>query len=311
VAKSQGKLVSAGPKACSRLRRCEVGKVLKVVGILLVVAVLLVGVMTANGWNPAPKRPRSQLAPQPTSLAVAFQSADQPTATVTPTTTPTVTVTVTPTGTQTPKADPKVDEPDPIDTLTSSGWTVTFYEGVTVQMRQWAEDLEPVVPGWSEFPNVDFPKYDFEAKDGLEYGMAESAYCQQDGRCDVNVPAMHYRLITGDYAIPGIGECSAGNGRDGCAIALFNVGEVTAMFRDGTVDYGFTVFGRYWNGNAMPVTIRALASNTAYNMLNVEGGVNRGSNCSNPDGCEVVEITANILSGNQLLMKAVTHVARP
>ncbi|MGI5826539.1 MAG: hypothetical protein ACOX50_03950, partial [Patescibacteria group bacterium] len=245
---------------------------LKVVGILLVVAILLVGaVMTANGWNPVPKRPRSQLVPQPTSLAVAFQSADQPTAavvatptaTVTSTTTPTVTATVTPTSTR----DPKVDEPDPIDTFTSNGWTVTFYEGVTDQMRQWAEDLEPIVSGWSEFPNVDFPKYDFEAKDGLEYGMAESAYCQQDGRCDVNVPAMHYRLITGDYAIPGIGECSAGSGRDGCAVAMFNVGDVTAMFRDGTVDYGFTVFGRYWNGNAMPVTIRALASNTAYNML--------------------------------------------
>jgi hypothetical protein len=261
----------------------------------------------------------------PQTVVYVYEATEVPQATVAPTLTPTLEptvdrvalletqvavrtcVTVTPTLANTTKATAaplaKVDDPDPLDTLGVNDWKVTFYEGVTNQMRDWAKNLPPVVLDWGKFPNEDFPKYDFEAKDGVEYGMAESSFCGQDERCDVNVPAMHYRLITGDYSIPGMGECADG---DGCAIILINVGSVTAMFRDSSVDYGFTVFGRYWNGDAMPVTLRALASNTAYNMLNVEGGVNRGSNCSSPDGCEGVWITANILSGNKLLMKAET-----
>jgi len=203
-----------------------------------------------------------------------------------------------------------VSAPDPLESVTTGNWEVSYYTGVTDQMRGWGRDLKDLVTDWSEFPNVDFPKYNFLAKDGVEYGMAESAYCQQSQTCDVNVPAMHYRLVTGDYNIPGIDECSFDNDKAGCGIALFNVGVTTAMFRGSKVDYGFTVEGRYWNGDAMATTIWALMSNTAYNMLNKESNVNMGANCSSPDGCAKVRLTVVVLSGNQLLMKAVTIVNR-
>jgi hypothetical protein len=129
---------------------------------------------------------------------------------------------------------------------------------------------------------------------------------------------MHYRLITGDYVINGVDECQKASKTDpGCGIALFNVGDVTAMFRDQHVDYGFTVEGRYWNGDAMPTTLWARTSNTFYNMLN-EGGtafgiplpVNMGANCSSAFGCKSVRLTVVIISGNQILLKATTTVTR-
>lgn len=198
-----------------------------------------------------------------------------------------------------------------VSSFTTGKWNVVTYKGVTDQIAGWGKDLKDPVLDWSEFPNVDFPKYSFKAADGVEYGMAESAFCQQGQTCDVNVPAMHYRLITGDYAITGVDECKKASDNDpGCGIILINVGGVTAMFRDQHVDYGFTVEGRYWNGDAMPVTIWALSSNTLYNMLNEAGDVNMGANCSVYNGCQSVRISVVIMSGNQILLKATTTVAR-
>lgn len=191
----------------------------------------------------------------------------------------------------------------------NSSWSITYFAGATDQTHGWGDNLKPLVINWSKFPNVDFPEYDFNAQDGVEYGMAESAYCQQDTRCDVNTAAMHYRLITGDYNISGVDSCTATD-RMGCAIMLVNVGDVTAMWRDSHVDYGFTVTGRYWNGDAMATTIFALGSNTMYNMLNGEGAVNAGANCSVPNGCTSVRFAVVITSANQALMKAVTVVAK-
>lgn len=206
---------------------------------------------------------------------------------------------------------------EPLTTTQKGGWRVELYEGATSQMEGWVQQLKDLVKDFSKFPNVEFTKYQFLPKDGVEYGMAESAYCQRSQTCDINVPAMHYRLVTGDYNIPGIDGCSFDENGAGCAIALFNVGEVTAMFRESTVDYGFTVAGRYWNGDAMPVTVWALASHTAYAMLNIGGTVvgvslpvNPGANCSSPAGCKRVRLTFAIISGNELLMKGVTMVAK-
>jgi uncharacterized protein YceK len=198
-----------------------------------------------------------------------------------------------------------------VDSFKTGNWNVTTFQGITDQITGWGKNLKDPVKDWSKFPNVDFPKYSFKATDGVEYGMAESAYCQQDQTCDINVPAMHYRLITGDYDINGVDECKKISETDpGCGIILVNVGNVTAMFRNQSVDYGFTVEGRYWNGNAMPTTIWALSSNTVYNMLNVEGDVNMGANCSVSGGCTSVRLTTVIMSGNQILLKATTIVTR-
>ncbi len=227
-----------------------------------------------------------------------------------PTTAPTLAPTNPPA--QIPAAsEGQADVRSEVGKMSTNGWDIVMYDGVTDQMKTWAGSFKAPALDWSQYPNVDFPKHDFLAKDGVEYGMAESAFCQQDQTCDVNVPAMHYRLITGDYAINGVDECKkASDTEPGCGIILVNVGNVTAMFRDQHVDYGFTVEGRYWNGDAMPVTLWALSSNTAYNMLNLEGNVNMGANCSVPGGCASVRLTIVIMSGNQILLKATTTVTR-
>lgn len=190
--------------------------------------------------------------------------------------------------------------------ITKGAWTITYYQGATDQMKNWGGSLKDPVTDWSKFPNENFPKYNFSSKDGVEYGMAESAYCQQDQRCDINVAAMHYRLISGDYIIPQIDECKATD-TQGCAIVLVNVGGVTTMYRNSSVDYGFTVTGRYWNGDAMPITIWALSSNTAFNMMEANK-VNRGANCSVPQGCKSIRFAFTIISGNELLMKGVAVI---
>ncbi|MGB9637554.1 MAG: hypothetical protein ACPLY7_02025, partial [Microgenomates group bacterium] len=256
------------------------------------------GCESKNGQTPTPA-----FGVTPTSMIEAPVS----TATATATKTATAVATATVTATETPVV---FKEEKPEETLEQEGWQVEIYKNATSQMRDWVKELKNPVTDWSEFPNVDFPKYGFKAENGVEYGMAESAYCQQGQTCDVNVPAMHYRLITGDYNIPGIDKCLFDKDGAGCSIALFNVGNVTAMFRDSSVDYGFTVSGRYFNGEAMPETIRALLSNAAYNMLNEEGGVNKGANCSSPAGCAKVRLAFVILSGNELLVKGVTSLEK-
>lgn len=219
-------------------------------------------------------------------------------------------------------AIPVVVEPTATPTLVSETWTVigssqwsiAYFPGATDQMKAW--EFQDLVKDWDKFPNVDLPKYQFLAQDGVEYGMAESAYCQRFQKCDVNIPAMHYRLVTGDYTIPGVDSCTIDEGA-GCGIMLINVGTVTAMFRESSIDYGFTVEGRYWNGDAMPIAIRALLSHVAYNMLNVGGNllginfpVNQGANCSSAFGCQKVRLVFAVTSGNELLMKGLTTVSR-
>lgn len=199
--------------------------------------------------------------------------------------------------------------PTPSSTQQMGDWQLQYFGGATPQMTGWK--FENLVKSWDKFPNVDNPRFGFLARDGVEYGMAESAFGQLASRVDVNVPAMHYRLVTGEYDIPGVDTgTDVSGGVVGHGIMLINVGNVTAMFRNSMVDYGFTVEGRYWNGDAMPVTVRALLSHTAYNMLNQAGAVNPGANCSIPGGCTSVRLVFVILSGNEVLMKGVSFVSR-
>jgi len=196
-------------------------------------------------------------------------------------------------------------------------WNVEIFDGATDQMRGWIEELKNLDPvKWPNFPNVDNPQAGFVAANGLEYGMAESVYCQQDQTCDIPISAGHYRIITADYDIPGIDACMGSEANQGCGIMLINVGDVTANFRDAKVDTGFTVFGRYWNGDKLPEAIYGGLSHVANNMLNLnsalnpDGSVNAGANCSVREGCKSVRLAFAIISGNELLVKGVTTVNR-
>jgi len=263
----------------------------KYVGLLvfaLVVAAL--GLVLLRPLSIAPTAPVAQ-------ATIALPAAVQ---LVAPTQVP-VTLTEVPAPTQSPQS------------VSSGSWEIELFSGATQQMRGWSfQALDPV--NWPDFPNVDNPQVGFRAADGLEYGMDESLYCQRNQTCDIVVPAMHYRIISGDYNL-GFDSCEGSVAGEGCAIMLVNVGNVSADFREIQIDLGFTVFGRYWNGDKMPLAIWAGLSHVVHNMLNLlpqvgSGDVNRGANCSVPQGCQSVRAAFVIMSGNEILVKGVTTVSR-
>lgn len=204
-----------------------------------------------------------------------------------------------------------------IGTTTTSGqsasWTLEIFNGATPQMLAWQwRDLNPSL--WPVFPNVDNVNAGFLAANGLEYGEDESGYCEQQELCDVVVPAMHYRVITGDYSL-GFDTCTAQNGQ-GCGIILVNVGNVSASFEDVSVDFGFTVWGRYWNGDVLNDAIWATLSHVGNNMLDMDSELNpnelqnAGANCSVPTGCTSARLTFVIVSGNEVLIKGTETIFR-
>ena len=201
-----------------------------------------------------------------------------------------------------------------MSTTKTGDWEVTYFEGVTEQIKGWVfPNLDPVK--WPEFPNVDNPLADFKASDGLEYGIDEHQFCQQDQTCDMSVPAMHYRIISGDYDL-GFDQCVGSVGDQGCAIMAVNVGDVTAVFRSIMIDLGFNVMGRYWNGDVLPTAIWAVLSHVGSNMLNMNSTLNpikiqnAGANCSSPEACKTVRLAFVITSGNEVLVKGVTIISK-
>lgn len=223
--------------------------------------------------------------------------------------TPAPTATVQPTATAEPTAQP-TDAPTAL-TTTSGNWEIQYFDGATDEMRAWSfKDLEP--NNWPVFPNVENGAY--PASQGLEYGEDLSVFCQYKKTCDFVTAARHYRLYTGDYNLQPVGECKAKDGQ-GCALMVINVGEVTSSFEDQHFDTGWTVTGRYWDGNYLPQAIWAGMSHATANMLNLNtalnpGGTNAGANCSVPDGCVSVESTFAVISGNEVLMIGRSTVTR-
>lgn len=206
-------------------------------------------------------------------------------------------------------------------------WNVTLYEGATDQMDQWFRNLQNPDPArWPSFPNVPNPLVpEFrvvngsEVPDGLEYGLDERNFCDND-ICDLVVDARSYHLVTGDYDL-GFISCKAENGI-GCAFAVFNVGNETANFENIHVNNGFSLTGRYWNGDTLWMALWGLSSHVIANMtnfptngagddtLNDPDRTNAGTNCSDPAGCGGVHFTFVITSGNHVLAIAQTTFTR-
>lgn len=249
-----------------------------------------------------------------------------PTAVMTPTQTvsPTIVITptlgaVTPTATATPKnvvesytifKTEKVNEMNIAWTshaMKDRGDGTTFYEWAKAEYPEWPA-VEPA--NWPTAPNVPNPLADWfrvvngdQVPDGVEIpDTGERNFCQvREGEWCTNVVAPgHYMLYTGDGNIPQLWD---GVGDPGHALSIWNVGDVEARL-DGIFFQGWRLTGRFWNGDALPYGIVALHSHAANNMhdlesaLNPSGFANAGGNCSSPDGCEVVEHTVVIASGN-------------
>jgi hypothetical protein len=192
----------------------------------------------------------------------------------------------------------------------------------------WIKRLEDPAPEkWATFPNIPNPDVpDFrvvngdEVPDGVEYGTYSTPYCFSHP-CDVPVGAWEYRLITGDYDVFGY-ECR-GDMQKGCLLLLINVMDQSVTFRDQDVDNGFTLRGRYWNGDSLEWGTWGLVSHASANMLNMptfarEGEVlnagdpgNSGANCGTPTGCREVDARVIVVAGDAPIAVLETVVQRP
>jgi len=212
---------------------------------------------------------------------------------------------------------------NPTNGTTSTGWTINKIDVASDPIIDaWLNKLkEPAPTFWTTFPNIPNPDVsEFDVANGMEYGVDNVPFCQQDSRCDFVVPAQHYRLITADYSFQGM-TCQSADGT-GCLLLLINVGDQSFTWRNQMADNGFTVVGRYWNGDALDEGVWGLVSNVSANMLNMptvshpgealNDGVmtNGGANCGIPTGCKSVDITVVVHAGDRILAVAKTTVNR-
>lgn len=204
----------------------------------------------------------------------------------------------------------------------------------------WLSRLRVPAPElWPTFPNVPNPLVpEFrvvngnQVPDGMEYGEDESPF-GESGPTDWVVPAWHYRLISGDYEFTSDDfsyRCvnEEGQARRGCLIVLINVMNESYIWRDQFVDNGFTVVGRYWNGDTLEWGVWGLVSHASANMLNMAtmrnpltgdvlnagtgSSANAGTNCGvQPIACDLVDVTVVVHAGDRIIDVAQTAVAAP
>ena len=105
-------------------------------------------------------------------------------------------------------------------------------------------------------------------------------------------------------------------------LILVNVMDQSYTWRGQDVDNGFTLRGRYFNGDALEWGVWGLVSHGAANMLNLPteshpGEVlnagapgNSGANCGNPLGCESVDVTLVVHAGDAIIAVAKTTVTK-
>jgi len=216
---------------------------------------------------------------------------------------------------------------------TSNNWEISEFDlKDDPVVAAWLPKVKAPSPElWPTFPNVANPKVpEFQVADGVEYGQDDSPFCEQDQRCDWVIPAWHYRLISGDYKFtsPEFSySCQdvEDQARKGCLIVLFNVMNETYTWRDQNLDNGFTVMGRYWNGDKLEWAVWGLTSHATANMLNyptmrnsVTGdilnagsSINAGANCGvQPDACGTVDVMVVVHAGDRILATMHTTVSR-
>ncbi len=157
---------------------------------------------------------------------------------------------------------------------------------------------------------------------GVEYGEDESPFCENHP-CDLQLSPWHFRLITGDYSF--LGHTCQGNAdaQKGCLLLIINVMDRSVTFRDQDVDNGYTLTGRYWDGDNLQWGTLGLVSHHSAAMLgmktyahpgeplnagNAERPDNAGANCGTPNACRSVDAFVVIVSGDRVLATAQTTV---
>jgi hypothetical protein len=211
----------------------------------------------------------------------------------------------------------------PLSTWNQGAWEIAEYDLENDPIvKQWLQRLKDPAPAvWRTFPNIPNPDVaEFDVARGAEYGVANVPYCQQDMRCDLVIPPWHYRLVTGNYSF--LGRTCGADGM-GCLLLVINVMDKTYTWRNVTIDNGFTVPGRYWDGDHLDEAVWGLVSHAAANMLNMptmasEDKVlnagdpgNAGGNCGDVNGCGIIDAFVVVHAGDRVLATAHTTVSRP
>ncbi len=224
---------------------------------------------------------------------------------------------------------------DPISTWMQGNWSVKEYDLANDPIiKGWLERLQDPAPAlWQVFPNVPnplVPEFPVETcKDnpdkkcvpwGMEYGTYDTPYCWQSP-CDVPVGAWEYRYISGDYQFLDL-SCK-GDMKTGCMLVILNEMDQSFTWRSQYVDNGFTLRGRYFNGDHLEWGVWGLISVGSANMLNMptiglpgemlNTGVpgNSGANCGVPQGCGSVDVNLVVTVGDRVLAVLHTIVTRP
>lgn len=181
--------------------------------------------------------------------------------------------------------------------------------------------LDPAPAVWRTFPNIPNPDVkDFDVANGVEYGTYDTPYCYT-APCDFPVGAWEYRYYTGSYSFKGI-KCK-GDETTGCMLVVVNVMDKSVTFRKQVFDNGFTLRGRYWNGDKLDAGMWGLISHGSANMLNMPtlahpdevlnsgSPGNSGANCGDAKGCGKVDVTLIVVAGDRFLAVAHTVVTKP
>ncbi len=219
----------------------------------------------------------------------------------------------------------------PVNTNNVGSWQVQEMKNLVKNpiVGAWIKRLKDPAPQlWKTYPNVpnpdvpgfrvvqcqDNPKNKC-VPDGAEFGTYSWPFCQLD-MCNIPVPAREYVIISGDYRFLDL-SCGPQKGM-GCLLLIFNVGDQSFEWKHQSVDAGFAVHGRYWNGDVLEWAAWGLVSNASASMLNKrtfahpneplnfgKTGSNAGANCSSPTGCNAVDATIVVAAGSEII--AVLH----
>lgn len=136
------------------------------------------------------------------------------------------------------------------------------------------------------FPDVAFG--DRPALVAYESPFEDGDYFE-DSKGDVDLPQFYHRVMTaGTIKISQLGISCVSTRTKGCLVILINHFGPTSMFRNTTVDNGFTIAGRVWDMSSpelVTLTGQALVDHYVGRMT-VEPD---GANCGVIDACESVE----------------------
>ena len=287
-----------------------------------VVALGIMALIAVMAWSPWDNNDSSNDASVITTTTMVTTTTVSPTTTTEAPATTEVTTTVPTTAT----ANTVAMKPTPSfsSTETRGSWTINATDRLAENpiVANWMNNLSDPDPSvWKTFPNIPNPDVkNFDPANGMEYGTYDSPFCYTDP-CDFIVGAWEYRYYSGSYYFEGF-ECGIVESDQGCLLLVINVMDQSYTFRDNSFDNGFTLRGRYFNGDALEWGVWGLVSHGSANMLNMPTMAhpdevlnsgdpgNSGANCGTPLGCNSVNVRVLVYAGEALISSLETTVTR-